>query len=122
VISRCDNCPDSPANLDQSDIDFDSVGDVCDSCFQVSNQAQTNSDLVPAGDDCQCSDLNNDAQVDILDAAVITRFSLGFASSAPFDYDRCKVDVGTLPCAFSGAMAVRQTLAGLGTPLVESCP
>ena len=43
AVDRFDNCPKVP-NPDQTDSDYDRVGDVCDNCVYVPNPKQENAD------------------------------------------------------------------------------
>lgn len=78
-IDTRDNCP-SISNTDQSDIDSDAIGDVCDpdddndgiadaqdNCPAVANADQTDFDRDGAGDVCDPDD-DNDNVLDVLDA------------------------------------------------------
>lgn len=109
-------------SLELPDADGDGVPDATDNCVTLPNSMQTNSDLPPAGDACQCSDLDADAQSDIVDAVLMERFRMGASLPAGVDGTRCAVDAGVSPCGATGIVAVRQTLAAAGPPLVESCP
>jgi hypothetical protein len=65
VDNTCDNCPDD-YNPDQTDLDCDAVGDICDNCLYVPNNDQANGcppTLEPDGDcfgnacdNCPCVD------------------------------------------------------------------
>jgi len=46
-----DNCPQR-FNYDQSDVDSDTVGDVCDNCFDIANPDQRDTDRDGLGDAC----------------------------------------------------------------------
>ena len=47
------------ANEDQSDRDFDDVGDFCDNCLPMSNPDQRDSDDDGTGDACDFDDDND---------------------------------------------------------------
>jgi len=54
--NRCDdNCKDDQ-NADQSDVDDDGVGDICDNCEFVPNPTQTDSNDNGVGDPCEDTD------------------------------------------------------------------
>ena len=103
-----------------TDADGDGVLAGIDNCPTVPNANQGNSDPLPAGDDCQCSDLDADGLSNIVDVVLIRRFGSG--ASVPVDPTRCIVDSGLNACGAAGILAVRQTLAEPGPPLFESCP
>ncbi len=103
-----------------TDTDGDWVVAGIDNCTTVPNANQGNSDLLPAGDDCQCSDLDADGLSNILDVVLIRRIDSG--ASVPVDPARCIIGSGLNTWGAAGILAVRQTLAELGPPLVESCP
>lgn len=78
----CDNCV-FDYNPDQSDLDCDTVGDLCDNCPYVPNEDQENGCGLPDGDchgnacdNCPCApnpdqlDLDNDAVGDVCDNCV----------------------------------------------------
>ena len=53
-------------DLANSDVDADTVGDICDNCPTVPNTAQTNNDLDPLGDACDnCDYSTNPLQEDL---------------------------------------------------------
>ena len=81
---------------------------LADNCPQVANPAQANSDLPPAGDLCQCSDLDADASTDMLDAVLMERVRLG--APVQVDSTRCVVDGGLDLCTRRGITAVRESL------------
>ena len=103
-----------------TDTDADSVVAGIDNCPTVPNANQQNSDLLLAGDDCQCSDLDADGLSNILDLVLARRIDSG--ASVPVDPARCIIDFGLNACEAAGILGVRRTLAELGPPLVESCP
>ena len=104
-----------------ADTDGDGVVSGIDNCPTVPNANQGNSDLLPAGDECQCSDLDADGLNNLVDVVLVRRIDSG--ASVPVDPARCIINSGLNACGAAGIIAVRQTLAELGPPpLVESCP
>ncbi len=62
-----DNCPTTP-NADQSDIDNDAIGDLCDNCLTSANPDQLNSDVDAYGDACDNCPTKYNADQSDLDA------------------------------------------------------
>ena len=57
IIDKFDNCPNIP-NPEQSDLDFDNVGDDCDICSGFSDLKDTDKDGIPDGCDLCPKDYN----------------------------------------------------------------
>jgi hypothetical protein len=90
----------SPTDPDEDDDGVcdgpNTVGGSCatagpDNCPFVVNGSQTNSDAFPAGDDCQCGDVNGDGIVDADDHQVAAENLVGATLSGPFIAARCNV-------------------------------
>jgi len=123
ILQRCDNCQ-AVSNANQRDADADGPGDFCDACPFSTNNA--NSDVIPAGNACQCSDVDHVGGTNLVDVVHIARFQTSAPDSPAFDPSRCRVSAGLDPifgdqCANSGLAGLRLLLARGESP-VESCP
>jgi hypothetical protein len=122
ILQRCDNCS-AISNANQRDADNDALGDFCDACpFHTVN---TNGDVIPAGDACQCSDVDAVGGTNLVDAVRVARFIRGLATAPVFNPTRCRLSSGLDPifgdqCADSGLSGLRLLLARGNTP-IESC-
>jgi hypothetical protein len=122
ILQRCDNCA-AVSNAAQRDADADGPGDSCDLCPFDADPA--NSDVIPAGDACQCSDVDDSAASDLVDVVHVARFLSPVPDSADFDPARCRVSAGLDPifgdqCGAAGLAGLRLLLARGDAP-VESC-
>lgn len=100
-----------------SDTDGDGVDDGIDSCPFVPNGSQTNSDAFPAGDACQCGDLNNDFIIDQTDVD-LARSNLVEPSLLAPALARCNVigpedDGGPTECDLYDIFLLRRIVAGV---------
>lgn len=128
-LSPCDNCngegignPLDHFNPTQADFDDDRVGDVCDNCPFVSNLSQGNGDAVPAGNSCQCPDVDGNALFDIRDVVLASRFHHGQPLPSAVDGTRCMLGAGYDFCSAAGILGVRETLADPTIALINNCP
>lgn len=128
-LSPCDNCsgegivnPLDHFNPTQADFDDDGIGDPCDNCPFVANLAQTNGDAVPAGDSCQCADIDDDTVFDIRDVALAYRHRNGLPLPSGVAGSRCMLGAGYDTCSEAGIREVREALADPMVALVNSCP
>jgi hypothetical protein len=122
ILQRCDNCAAIP-NAAQRDADTDGPGDFCDVC--PFDPDPTNGDVIPAGDACQCSDVDATGGTNLVDVVHIARFLTPAPDSPAFDPARCRVSAGLDPifadqCGATGFAGLRQLLARGDAP-VESC-
>lgn len=122
VLQRCDNCT-GISNASQRDADEDGPGDFCDLCPFHADPA--NGDVIPAGNACQCSDVDAAGGTNLVDAVHIARFLSPVSDSPAFVPSRCRVSAGLDPifgdqCAESGLAGLRLLLARGDAP-VESC-
>jgi hypothetical protein len=102
------------------DTDSDGVLDVSDNCPFVPNNSRTNSDPLPAGDACQCGDVNTDFIVDGLDAQIARENLVGSALSGSFDPERCNV-IGTSDCGVDDIFVLDRVAEGLPVSLQNVC-
>jgi hypothetical protein len=103
------------------DSDGDGKPDADDNCPFVPNSSQTNSDSQPAGDACQCGDVNNDFIVDGLDVQIARENLMGRAVlSGSFDPDRCNV-IGTSDCGVDDVFVLSRVAQGLPVSLQNVC-
>jgi hypothetical protein len=103
-----------------TDTDSDGVPDMDDNCPFVSNNSQTNSDPLPAGDACQCGDVNNSGIVDGLDGQIARENLVGSALSGSFDPERCNV-IGTSDCGVDDIFVINRAAQGLPVSLQNIC-
>ena len=117
-----DNCPND-SNADQSDVDDDGIGDVCDedqdgdgvddtadNCLQVSNPDQRDTNADGFGNACD-PDLDNNGVVNVVDLGLLRAAFFSTPGSADWDPDADfngddvvnVVDLGTLRQFFFGA-------------------
>jgi hypothetical protein len=128
-LSPCDNCsgegistPFDHFNPTQADFDDDRVGDVCDNCPFVSNLPQSNGDTVPAGNACQCPDIDDDTVFDIRDVVLSYRHRNGLPLPSGIMGSRCMLGSGYDTCSEAGILGVREALADPSVLLLNNCP
>ncbi len=102
------------------DQDLDGVLDGADNCARVANLDQANGDALPAGDACQCSDVDVDRDVDAADVAALERFLAGRATRPGFDSARCGA-AGAPGCDAADVATLRRWLAGQLPGLPQAC-
>ena len=102
------------------DTDGDGIPDGIDNCPFVPNEFQENADPLPAGDACQCGDVNTDFIVDDLDAQIARENLVGSALSGSFDPDRCNV-IGTSDCGVDDIFVLDRVAKGLPVTLQNIC-
>lgn len=102
------------------DSDGDGILDEADNCPFVPNAPQTNSDSQPAGDVCQCGDVNNDFIVDGLDVQIARENLLGSPLSGSFHLERCNV-IGTSICGIDDIFVINHVALGLPVNLQNAC-
>jgi hypothetical protein len=93
---------------------------VDDNCPFVPNSSQTNSDSLPAGDACQCGDVNNDFIVDGLDVQIARENLVGATLSGDFDLGRCDM-TGTAECGVDDIFIIDRMAQGLPVGLQNAC-
>ncbi len=106
------------------DGDGDGVLDGEDNCPFVAND-QTNSDALPAGDACQCGDVNNDGVVDGTDVIRAQENLVGATLSGAFFAKRCNVigpsDGGVTDCDVSDIFVLQRFVSGQPVTLENVC-
>jgi len=97
---------------------------VSDNCPAVSNAGQTNTDALPAGDDCQCGDANNTGAVDAADLQIVREHLMG-RNPAGFVAKRCNVigpsDGGTSDCDVADSFILQRFLSGSPVSVENAC-
>ena len=105
------------------DVDSDGVPDVSDNCPFVPNNSQTNSDSLPAGDACQCGDVNNDLSVDGLDVQIAREKLMGAPLSGSFDVARCDfLGAAGSACGVDDIFVLDRLISGAPISLENACP
>ncbi|MFQ5513479.1 MAG: hypothetical protein ACE5FG_03510 [Myxococcota bacterium] len=92
-----------------------------DNCPGTPNPLQTNSDLLPAGDACQCADADRTGTVDMADVVQAKRQVEGKPVPETFDPDFCSVAGQAHDCAGDDVLATREWLARLRPGLTQLC-
>ena len=95
-----------------------------DNCPHVGPPDQTNSDSLPAGDVCQCGDVNNALGVTAADALLARQHLMGQAA-AGFVKERCNVigpsDGGMTDCNVADIFVIERFLAGETVSVGDLC-
>jgi hypothetical protein len=91
-----------------------------DNCPFIDNLGQANSDALPAGDDCQCGDVNNDFTVDGVDVQIARENLVGSTLSGSFHPERCNV-AGTSECGVDDIFAIERVVQGAPFDLQYIC-
>jgi hypothetical protein len=111
----------TPTATPLPDTDSDGVPDGTDNGPFVPNNPQTNRDPLPAGDACQCGDVNGDFIVDGLDVQIAREYLMGRAVlSGSFDPERCNV-IGTSDCGVDDVFVLDRVAQGSSVSLQNVC-
>jgi len=94
------------------------VGGICttagpDNCPNVSNADQTNSDPLPAGDVCQCGDLDDDGIVEADDVLLARQHLMGITTGPS--------DGGASDCDVADIFVLQRVVAGRPVTLENTC-
>jgi hypothetical protein len=81
----------TPGSPVLADADTDGICDPGDNCPFVSNEEQTQSDTLPAGDACQCGDLDIDGDIDDADVTIARRVLVDSSLANGVPRTRCNV-------------------------------
>jgi hypothetical protein len=96
-----------------------------DNCPHISNAAQTNSDALEAGDDCQCGDVTNDGSVTATDVARARENLLGLPPGGTFVANRCNVigpsDGGVSDCDVADIFVLQRFMDGGSVTIENTC-
>ena len=115
-----------PLAAEAQDADSDGIVDPLDNCMHTPNPSQADSGGLfgPSadgiGDACQCGDVTDDGEVDLLDLATYER---GLANLLPttLDEDKCSVVGGRTDCDPNDRQTLRQAIVGTGSGLGQVC-
>jgi lysophospholipase L1-like esterase len=108
------------------DADSDGVPDESDNCVHTANPGQEDVGGLfgppgdGVGDACQCGDVDDDGDVDLLDAATYQR-GLADALPAALDEGKCSVIGGRLDCEPNDRQALREALVGIPPGVAQVC-
>jgi hypothetical protein len=98
------------------DTDGDGVSDGIDVCPFVDDPDQTNTDPFPAGDICQCGDLDMDGDIDQVDVDLARAQLVGRTLGNP-DLTRCNVigpsNEGVSDCDLNDIFLLRRIVSGI---------
>jgi hypothetical protein len=103
------------------------VGGTCsagpDNCPNDANGGQTNSDALPAGDLCQCGDLDEDGVVESDDLTIARQHLVGATIGVSYDLTRCNVigPSGTGDCDVADIYVLERVVAGKPATVENSC-
>ena len=122
----------SPTDPDEDDDGVcdggNTVGGICDTagpdnCPFIGNEGQTNSDALPAGDVCQCGDLDSDGPVEADDVLLARQHLMGITVTA--DLTRCNVtgpsDGGVTDCDVADIFVLQRVVAGRPVTVENTC-
>jgi hypothetical protein len=91
----------------------------------TADQDQTNSDPLPAGDVCQCGDVNGVNGVTALDVTIAREHLVGATLSGLFIPERCNVigpsDGGASDCDVADIYVLQRVVAGKSATVENSC-
>jgi hypothetical protein len=106
------------------------VGGTCDTagpdnCPFVGPADQTNSDALPAGDVCQCGDLDDDGAIDADDVTIARQHLVGATIGVTYDLPRCNVagpsDGGASDCDVADIFVLERIVAGRPATVENTC-
>ncbi len=97
-----------------------------DNCPFIPNGSQSNSDALPAGDACQCGDVNTDFVVNATDVQLVRENLMDVTPlSGPFDPTRCNViglsDGGATDCDVSDIFVLQRFVGGQPVAVENAC-
>ncbi len=123
----------SPTDPDQDDDSVcdggNAVGGTCtagsDNCPFIGNPDQMNGDASPAGNACQCGDLDEDGIVELAGLTIARKKLVGAGIVASFDVTRCNVvgpsDGGVTDCGVADIFLLGRFLDDPSTQLGNVC-
>jgi hypothetical protein len=118
-------------NTDPLDVDSDDDG-LCDgfgvpggctpgdNCPAVSNGAQTNGDAFPAGDVCQCGNVDGAGGLSASDYQAAREAVVGRTPSGAFDVEFCDVN-GDAACGVADLAILQRAVAGEPAAIQNAC-
>ena len=96
-----------------------------DNCPFVPNEFQENADSLPAGDACQCGDVDTIGGVTSADVARAQENLLGVPLGGTFDETRCNVigpsDGGVSDCDIADIFILQRFLNGNPVSIEDAC-